>query len=330
MCHGCCFLVAVSMWLQYAIIWENPGLSWASNVQLVASVAKGKGLLEVRRLEEAGGINNRCFLRPLQFASYFVSFHFFPPSLALTDKEKTWDNLLDKSCLEVASAVLNTWCAENHAGKIQVYYSIRYFTSVKEAGLSEGRDWPALGSLLRVAFASGRRLMWNMLLSSVFSERLSLLRMAATNLHPGSNCWAKMETLLTVTSTSWNMYCIYYHVAGGGCKHIESLPVTAERVIGEDAALGPRVLFPAFAETGFVPWKALSEVPEEQSLKPGICMLPMAPPAHCLNCWRDERRRCFCSVFPHLQSTWMWQPFKAITGLGLQMLGLFVTRLKLI
>lgn len=72
-------------------------------------MAKGKGLLEVHGLEEAGRIHHCCFLRPFQFASCFVLFHFiFPPSLALTDKEKTWDNLLDKSCLEVASEVLNT------------------------------------------------------------------------------------------------------------------------------------------------------------------------------------------------------------------------------
>lgn len=44
--------------------------------QLAASMAKGKGLLEVHRLEEAGGTHHCCFLRLFQFASNFVSFHF--------------------------------------------------------------------------------------------------------------------------------------------------------------------------------------------------------------------------------------------------------------
>lgn len=47
-------------------------------------------------------------------------FYFFPvphPTLALTGKEKTWDNLLGKPYFEVASESLNTGRAENHAEK---------------------------------------------------------------------------------------------------------------------------------------------------------------------------------------------------------------------
>lgn len=89
----------------------------------------------------AGGIPLCCSLS-FSFSRYFVLFlASSPPTLALTDKEKTQDNLLGKSYLEVAWESLNTWCAENHAGKIQVYYCIHYFTSVKVAtsSLSEER-----------------------------------------------------------------------------------------------------------------------------------------------------------------------------------------------
>lgn len=114
----------------------------------------------------AGEINLCCSLS-FSFSSYFVLLlSGFSHSLALTKKEKTQDNLLGKSYLEVASESLSTWCAENQAGKIQVYY----LTSVKVAtsSLSEGRNQPALGNLSYVAFSIGRRPVWNILLSSVF------------------------------------------------------------------------------------------------------------------------------------------------------------------
>lgn len=81
-------------------------------------MAKGKGLLDVCMLEEAGGINLCCFPRPFQFSKYFVLFlSSSPPPPALTGKEKTWDNLLGKPYFEVASESLNTGRAENHAEK---------------------------------------------------------------------------------------------------------------------------------------------------------------------------------------------------------------------
>lgn len=179
MCCGSWVLVAGSMWLQCIAIWENPDLSWESNIQPAAPVAKGKGFLDGGH---AGGIHLCCSLK-FQFLQVFcfVSFQ-FPPTLSLTVKEKTQDNLLGKSYLEVASESLNTWWAENHGGKIQVYYCIHYFTSVKVASssLSEGRNWPALGSLSHIAFASRRRPMWNILLLSVFLLSVGgLLRAAA-------------------------------------------------------------------------------------------------------------------------------------------------------
>lgn len=163
LCCGCWVLVAVSLWLQCIAIWENPESSWESNKQPAAPVAKGKGLLDVCMLEEAGGINLCCFLRPLQFSKYFVF---------------SWVN-------HILKWPQNPWTQDvlkTMQKKIPVYYCIHYFTGVKVAtsSLSEGRDCPTLGSLSHIAFASGRRPMWNILLSSVFPLNVwGLLRAAA-------------------------------------------------------------------------------------------------------------------------------------------------------
>lgn len=227
------------------------------------------------------------------------------------------------------AACMRCWklCKENQGS-----YSIHYFAGVKMASssLSESREWLTPGSCgYFLPVGEDVREMYSCHL--FFLNIRGLLR-TATNLHPRRNCWAEMEMLLTVESASWNVYCIHYHVAGGGYKHTENLLVAARRVMQYAAARGPQILFSAIAkiscvfhETDFVP---LSEMPKVQNLNSGFCILTVAPATRSLSHWDDEHLRCFCSAFPHLQPSSMWWPYEAITGLGLQLLGLFVTKIK--
>lgn len=190
----------------------------------------------------AGGIPLCCSLS-FSFSSYLILFLSRSPLiLALTDKEKTQYNLWSKSYLEVASESLNTRYAENHAGKIQVYYCIRYLTSVKVAtsSLSEGRNQPALGSLSHVAFASGRRPMWNILLSSIFLLCLRLVESSSSIVNVGGR-----------VEKEW--MCCW-----------QQSPGSTKRVFREHAALGFWVLFSALAEMGFVPCKHYPKCPKSK------------------------------------------------------------------
>lgn len=169
----------------------------------------------------------------------------FPPppyTLSLADKEKTWDNLLDKSWPQK--------CWTHHVlktmqGKMQVYHCIYY--SASEKWSSRGQGPATLDILLPRTSASGWSPTWNMLLSSfvyffLFLNVWGLLRTVTTNLYPRRKCWAEMEMLLTLMSAGGNMFCIYYHSAGGVCKCLEILPATARRAMREDAAWGPLLL----------------------------------------------------------------------------------------
>lgn len=120
-------------------------------------------------------------------------------------------------------------------------------TLLVRSGLAEGRDRPPSTScyleLLPVGEVLHETCSCHLLyIFFLFPNVWGSLITVTTNLYPRRKCWAEMEMLLTLMSAGGNMFCIYYHTAGGVCKCLEILPATARRAMREDAAWGPLLL----------------------------------------------------------------------------------------
>lgn len=87
----------------------------------------------------------------------------------------TWDDLLDKSCCEVASELLCAWGAGSHARKSTVVIPSVTLLVWKWPAPACRKGGLANSWYPQVPFASGRRPMWNVLLSSIFSKHLRLV-----------------------------------------------------------------------------------------------------------------------------------------------------------